>query len=107
MERQRRGDIVAVTSHLELGVNVVLMHAHAKAYATQAAKPAGWTSVNLKDVPDHAAFRFVPIAVEPTRRRRLGTMYAWARRQCTLRIALGTWLLTMGACARLRLNAGG
>ena len=59
---------------LELAaVDVVVVHASAKSYAAQAAKAAGWTSARAKrtkrmrfrqDVPDRAAFRFVPVAVE-------------------------------------------
>ena len=53
--------------------DVVVAHAYANAYAAQAAKAAGWTAARAeqtkrtrfrKDVPDHAAFRFVPFAVE-------------------------------------------
>ena len=73
VENQRRGDIVAVLPRLELAaVDVVVAHASAKSYATQAAKTAGWTAARAertkrtrfrKDA-DHAAFRFVPLAVE-------------------------------------------
>ena len=44
-----------------------------KSYAAEAAKTSGWTAASAertkrtwfrKDVPDHAAFRFVPFAVE-------------------------------------------
>ena len=54
-------------------VDVVVAHACLKSYAGQVAKTAGWTAVRdeetkrtrfRKDVPDHAAFRFVPFAVE-------------------------------------------
>ena len=54
-------------------MDVVIAHASAKSYAAQAAKEAGWTVARAdqtkqarfrKDVPDHAAFRFVPFAVE-------------------------------------------
>ena len=74
VECQRRGDIVAVLPRLELAaVNVVVAHASAKSYPAEAAKTAGWTAARAertkrtwfrKDVPDHAAFRFVPFAVE-------------------------------------------
>ena len=52
---------------------VVVTHASANSYAAQAAKTAGWTAARAErtkrtrfrnDVPDHAAFRFVPFAVE-------------------------------------------
>ena len=65
---------VAVLPRLELAaVDVVVAHASAKSYAAEAAKTAGWTAAKAertmrtrfrKDVPDHAAFRFVPFAVE-------------------------------------------
>ena len=72
---QCRGDVVAVLPRLELvAVDVVFAHASAKLYAAQAARTAGWTAARAeqtkrrmwfrKDVPDHAAFRFVPFAVE-------------------------------------------
>ena len=74
VECQRRGDIVAVLPRLELAaVDVVVAHASAKSYAAEAAKIAGGTAARTertnrtrfrKDVPDHAAFRFVPFAVE-------------------------------------------
>ena len=74
MECQRQGDIVAVLLRFELGpVDVVVAHASAKSYAAEAAKTTGWTAARAeltkrtrfrKDVPDHAAFRFVPLAVE-------------------------------------------
>ena len=74
VECQRRGDIVAVLPRLELAaVDVVVAHASAKSYAAEAAKASGWTAARAerskrtwfrKDVPDHAAFRFVPFAVE-------------------------------------------
>ena len=74
VECQRRGDIVAVLPRLELAaVDVVVAHASAKSYAAEAAKTAGWTAARAertkrmrfrKDVPDHAAFRFVPFVVE-------------------------------------------
>ena len=74
VERQRRGDIVAVLPRLELAaVDFVVAHASAKSYAAQAAKTAGWTAARAeqtkrtrfrKHVPDHAAFRFVPFEVE-------------------------------------------
>ena len=64
----------AVLPRLELAaVDVVVAHASAKMYAAQAAKTAGWPAARAeqtkrtglrKDVPDHAAFRFVPFAVE-------------------------------------------
>ena len=65
---------VAVLLRLELAaVDVVVAHASAKSYAAEAAKTAGWTAARAErtkrarfrnDVPDHAAFRFVPFAVE-------------------------------------------
>ena len=70
VECQRRGYIVAIMPRLELAaVDVVVAHASAKSYAAQAAKRGGWTAARAeqtkrtrfrKDVPDHAAFRFVP-----------------------------------------------
>ena len=73
VECQHRADTVAVLPRLELAaVDVVVPHASAKSYAAQAAKTAGWTAARAeptkrtrfsKDVPDHAAFRFVPFAV--------------------------------------------
>ena len=74
VECQRRGGIVAVLPWLELAaMDVLVAQASAKSYAAQAAKTAGWTAARAertkrtrfrKDVPDHAAFRFVPFAVE-------------------------------------------
>ena len=74
VECQRRGDIVAVLPRLELAaVDVVVAQACAKSFAAEAAKTSGWTAARAertkqtrfrKDVPDHAAFRFVPFAVE-------------------------------------------
>ena len=74
VECQRRGDIAAVLSRLELAaVDVVDAHASANSNAAEATKTAGWTAARgeqtkrtrfSKDVPDHAAFRFVPISVE-------------------------------------------
>ena len=74
VECQRRGVIVAVLPRLELAaVDVVVAHAFAKSNAAEAAKTAGWTVARAehtkrprvrKDVPDHAAFQFVPFAVE-------------------------------------------
>ena len=74
VECQRRGDIVAVLPRLELAaVDVVVAHASAKSSAAEAAKTSGWTAARAertkrtrfrKDVPDHAAFRFVPFAVD-------------------------------------------
>ena len=71
---QCRGDVVAVLPRLELSVvDVVVARASATSYAAQAAKTAGWTAARAeqtkrtrfkKDMPDHAAFRFVPFAVE-------------------------------------------
>ena len=76
-ECQRLGDIVAVLPRLELAaVDVVVAHATAKSYTDQAAKTAGWNAARAeltkrtqfrKDVLDHAAFRFVPFAVETCR----------------------------------------
>ena len=70
----RRGDIVAVLPRLELtAVDGAVTHASAKLHAAQAAKKAGWTAASAertkrtrirKHVPDHAAFRVVPFAVE-------------------------------------------
>ena len=74
VECQRRGDIVAVLPRLELAaVDGVVVHASARPYTAQAAKAAGWTAARAEqtkrmrfrnDVPEHAAFRFVPFAVE-------------------------------------------
>ena len=74
IECQRSGDIAAVLPRLELAaVDVVVGHPFAKSYAAQTTKAAGWTAARAertkrkrfrKDVPDHAAFRFVPFAVE-------------------------------------------
>ena len=74
VECQCRGDIVAVLPRRELAaVDVVVAHASAKSYAAEAAKTSGWTAARAErtkrtrfrnDVPDHAAFRFVPFAVE-------------------------------------------
>ena len=74
VECQRRGDIVAVLLRLALAaVDVMVAHAPAKSYAAQAAKTAELTAARAeqtkharfrKDAPDHAAFRFVPFAVE-------------------------------------------
>ena len=68
------GDIVAVLPRLGLAaVDVAVAHASAKSNSAQAAKEPGWTAARAertkrtrlrKDVPDHAAFRFVPFAVE-------------------------------------------
>ena len=73
-ECQRRGEIVADLLRLELtAVDVVVAHVSAKSNAAEAAKTLGWTAARAertkrtrfrKDVPDHAAFRFVPFAVE-------------------------------------------
>ena len=69
-----REDIAAVLPWLELAaVGVVVAHVSGNSCAAQAAKEAGWTAARAertkrarfrKDVPDHAAFRFVPLAVE-------------------------------------------
>ena len=49
VECQFRGDIVAVLPRLELAaVDVVVAHASAKSYATQAAKTAGWTAAKAE-----------------------------------------------------------
>ena len=74
IEYQRQGDIVAGLPLLELAaVDVVVAHASAKSYAAEANKTAGWTAARAertkrtrfrKDGPDHAAFSFVPFAVE-------------------------------------------
>ena len=54
-------------------VDVVVAHASAKSYTTQAAKTAGWTVARAEQtkrprfrtyVLDHAAFRSLPFAVE-------------------------------------------
>ena len=51
----------------------LVVHASAKSYAAEAAKTPGWTAARAErtkqtrfrnDVPDHAAFRIVPFAVE-------------------------------------------
>ena len=80
---QLRGDIVAVLPRCEpAAVDSVAAHASANSPAAQAAKEAGWTAVRAertkwarfrKDMPDHAAFRFVPL-----RKRRAAT-WAWRR----------------------------
>ena len=80
---RQTNQVVAVLPRLELAaVDVVVAHASAKSYALEAAKTAGWTAARAertkqtrfrKDVPDHAAFRFVLL-----RLRRAGT---WARRR--------------------------
>ena len=53
--------------------DVVVAQDSAKSYDTEAAKTAGWAAARVeqttrtrfrKDVPDHAAFKFVPFAVE-------------------------------------------
>ena len=74
VECQRRGDIVAVLPRLELAaVDVVVSHASAKSYAAEATETAGCSAARAernkrtrfrKDVPDHAASRFVLFAVE-------------------------------------------
>ena len=74
VECQRRGDIVVVLPLPELAaVDIVVAHASAKSYAAQASNTAGWTAARAertkrtrfsKDVPDHAAFMFVPFTVE-------------------------------------------
>ena len=74
VECQRRGDFVSMLPQLELAaVDVVVAHASAKLYAAEAARTAGWTAARAertkrtrfrKEVPDHAAFRFVPFAVK-------------------------------------------
>ena len=74
VECQRWGDIVAVLPRLELAaVDVVVAHACAQSHTAQAAKEIGWTAAmaeqtkrtrSRKDVPDHAAFRLVPFAVD-------------------------------------------
>ena len=73
VECQHRGNIVAVLPRLELAAVDMVAHASSKSNAAEAAKTAGWTAARAertkqtwsrKDVPDHAAFRFVPFAVE-------------------------------------------
>ena len=74
VENNRRGDIVAVLPRLELAaVDVVVTHAPAASYVAAAARAAGATAAQAEakkrqrfkdDLPDHAAFRFVPFAVE-------------------------------------------
>ena len=74
VECQRRGDIVAVLPRLALvAVDFVVAHASAKSYAAEAAKTAGRTAARAERtkrtrfrnyVLEHAAFRFVPFAVE-------------------------------------------
>ena len=66
------GVMVAVLSPCVLAaVDVEVAHAFATTYAAQAARRAGWTAARAertkrtpfsKDVPDHAAFLFVPHA---------------------------------------------
>ena len=73
VECKRRVDIVSVLPRLELAaVDVVVAHASVKPYAAKATKAAGWNAARAeltkrtqsrKDVPDHAASRFVPFAV--------------------------------------------
>ena len=70
------GDIVAVLPRRDrAAVDVVVAHAYAKSYAAQAAKESGWTTSTARaertkrtrfrqDVLNHAAFWFVPLAVE-------------------------------------------
>ena len=65
---------MALLPRLELAaVDVAVAHASVKSYAAQAAKAAGWTATRAErtkktqfrqDVPELAAFRFVPVAVE-------------------------------------------
>ena len=74
VECQRRCDILAVLPWLELAaVDDVVAHAPANSNAAQAANEAGWTAARAvwtkrtrfrNDVPDHAACRFMPFAVE-------------------------------------------
>ena len=74
VECQRRGGIVAVRPWLELAaVDAMIACATLQSYTAQATKTAGWTAARSeltkrtrfrKDVPDHAAFRFVQCAVE-------------------------------------------
>ena len=74
VERNRRGDIVVVLPRLQMAaVDVVVTHACAATYVQRAAKETGATALRaeqrkrrrfVKDVPSHAAFRFVPFAVE-------------------------------------------
>ena len=70
---------------VHVAVDVVVAHAPAKSYAAEAAKEAGWTVARAerskrarfrKDVPGHAAFRFVPLEVPVERGA------TWARRRC-------------------------
>ena len=108
VERQHRGDIVAVLPRLELAaVDVVVAHASAKSYAAQAAKTAGWTAARakqtkrtqfMKDVPDHAAFRFVPFAVE--------TCGYMGKEAVKFVNRLGTSQLRVAAFPRVHLCAG-
>ena len=70
----QRGDIVLVLPRLKLAaVDVVLAHASTKSYAAYAAKETGWIAARAertkrawlkKNVPEHAAFRFVPFGVK-------------------------------------------
>ena len=65
---------MALLPRLELvAVDAVVAHASVKSYAAQPAKTAGWTAARAEqtkrtrfrnDVQDHAAFLFVPFAVE-------------------------------------------
>ena len=65
---------MAVTPRLELpAADVVVAHASSQSHAAQAAKQRGWTAARAepttrtrftKDVPDQAAIRLVPFAVE-------------------------------------------
>ena len=74
VELNRRGDVVVVMPRLEMAaVDVVVTHAPAASYVAAAARETGATAERAedrkrdrfrRDVPDHAAFRFVPFAVE-------------------------------------------
>lgn len=74
VEKNRRGDIVVILPRLQMAaVDVVVTHAAADSYVSAAARTSGATAARAEsrkrarfqvDVPDHAAFRFIPFAVE-------------------------------------------
>ena len=72
IERQRRGDIVALLPRLQLAaVDVVVAHAYAKPYAAQAAKIAGWTAARAEQT------KLANVAVVTGRSRRVSEGYGW------------------------------
>ena len=74
IEHHRQDGIVAVLPWLELAaVDAVVAHKPAQSHAPKAVKEPGWTAARAErtkrtrfrtNVPDHAAFRFVPFAAE-------------------------------------------